>query len=315
MPNLKTNFRRVLKAGFVGFWRNGVVSVASIFVVVVTLFIIGSLFMSNAFLTATLGEIKDKVDINVYFKTTAKEEEVLIMKTDIESLPEVKTVEYVSREEALEQFRERNKDNTLVLQALDELNDNPLGAVLNIKAKEPSQYEGIAQFLNRENEEANLSNGSSGGVGIIDSINYFKNQVVIEKLNKIIEGARTVGIAIALILGIMAVLVTFNTIRLAIYNSRNEIYVMRLVGANSSFIRGPFVVEGVMYGGIAALISLVLLFPATYWLSRTTTDYFGGINLFKYFLSNFGQMFIVLVVIGIVLGTLSSYIAVRRYLH
>jgi len=308
--NFKTNIRRVLKAGFVGFWRNGVVSVASIFVVVVTLFIIGGLILGNAFLSATLADIKDKVDINVYFNTTAEESEVLTMKTEIESLPEVKAVEYVSREEALEQFRERNKDNTLVIQALDELGDNPLGAVLNIKAKEPSQYEGIAQYLNRENEAV-----SSDGGGIIDSINYFKNQVVIEKLSKIIEGARTVGIAIAIILGIMAILVTFNTIRLAIYNARSEIYVMRLVGANSSFIRGPFVVEGVMYGAIAGLISLILLLPATYWLSRATTDYFGGINLFKYFVSNFGQMFLVLVVIGVILGTLSSYIAVRRYLR
>ena len=308
--NFKTNIRRVLKAGFVGFWRNGVVSVASIFVVVVTLFIIGGLILGNAFLSATLADIKDKVDINVYFNTTAEESEVLTMKTEIESLPEVKAVEYVSREEALEQFRERNKDNTLVIQALDELGDNPLGAVLNIKAKEPSQYEGIAQYLNRENEAV-----SSDGGGIIDSINYFKNQVVIEKLSKIIEGARTVGIAIAIILGIMAILVTFNTIRLAIYNARSEIYVMRLVGANSSFIRGPFVVEGVMYGAIAGLISLILLLPATYWLSRATIDYFGGINLFKYFVSNFGQMFLVLVVIGVILGTLSSYIAVRRYLR
>ena len=138
--NINTNARRVIKSGFVNFWRNGVVSVASIFVVVVTLFIVGSIVLGNAFLSATLADIKDKVDINVYFKTTAEENEVLALKDEIESLPEVKKVEYVSGDQAIAEFRERNRDNTLVLQALDELGDNPFGAALSIKAKEPKNF-------------------------------------------------------------------------------------------------------------------------------------------------------------------------------
>src|SRR3989344_4706973 len=110
--NINTNARRVIKSGFVNFWRNGVVSVASIFVVVVTLFIVGSIVLGNAFLSATLADIKDKVDINVYFKTTAEENEVLALKDEIESLPEVKKVEYVSGDQAIAEFRERNRDNT-----------------------------------------------------------------------------------------------------------------------------------------------------------------------------------------------------------
>ena len=157
-----TNLRRVLRSGFISFWRNGVVSIASVFVAVVTLFIIGSLVLSHAFLSATLAEIEDKVDVNVYFKTDVLEQEILPLKNEIETLPEVKAVTYVTREQALIEFKERNKNNALILQALDELGDNPLGAVLNVKAEDPSQYGTIVQFLEDKNET------------IIDNINYSK---------------------------------------------------------------------------------------------------------------------------------------------
>lgn len=311
--NWKTNLRRMFKTGFVNFWRNGLISVASIFVVTVTLFIIGSLVLGQAFLSATLSDLEDKVDINVYFKTDTSEEEVLAFRERVEALLEVKKVDYISREEALAQFRERNKDNTLILEALEELGENPLGAVFNIRAKDPSQYEAIVSFLN---SSAGSSLESSGSGGIIDDINYLdaRHKLAIERLSKIIVGARTIGLAIALTLGIMAVLVTFNTIRLAIYNARHEIEVMQLVGAERSFIRGPFVIEGIMYGLASAIIVIIVFFPATYWVSQATTDYFGGINIFHYFLSNFWQMFFLLVLVGIFLGMISSFIAVRRHL-
>ena len=146
----KTKLRRVAKAGFFNFWRSGYVSLASVLVMVVTLSVIGSAIFVSAILNITMEELRNKVDINVYLATTSAENDILALKTKIESLPEVLSVEYTSREKALENFRLRHENDQITIQALEELGDNPLGATLNIKAKEPSQYEGIANFLNEE---------------------------------------------------------------------------------------------------------------------------------------------------------------------
>ncbi len=159
--------KRVVRAGFFSFWRNGFVSLSSILVMVATLFVIGSVIFSGVILRYTLDQIKNKVDINVYFVSTASEQDILAMKDKLEKLAEVQPpVTYVSRDQALAEFRQRNQNDHLILQSLDELGENPLGAKLNIKAKDPSQYEGIANFL--QNQSA-LSVGSSS---IIDKVNY-----------------------------------------------------------------------------------------------------------------------------------------------
>ena len=308
-----TNTKRVISAGFIGFWRNGFVSFSSIVVMTITLFALGSLVFSNALLDHSLTELKGKVDVNVYFTAEATEEEILAMKSTIEELPETASVEYVSREDALEQFRERHKDDQLTLQALDELEENPLLASLNIRAKEPSQFESIANFLEDQN------NASSDEAPIIDKVNYFQNKEAIDKLTAIIGSSEQANLAKTVMLMIVAILITFNTIRLAIYNSREEIGVMKLVGASNWYARGPFLVEGIMYGLVAAVIVLVAFYPITLWLGPLfypfsfLTD-FQEINLFNYYIANFAQIFALVIGGGILLGIVSSYLAVKRYL-
>lgn len=142
-----TDIKRIFKAGFVSFWRNAFVSLSSILIMTLSLFVIGSLIFLGAMLDTSLTQLKDKVDINVYFLTNAPEEEILDLKTQIEELPEVEYVEYVNKEEVLVEFRLRHENDQLILQSLEELGYNPFGANLNVKAKEISQYEGIAKFL------------------------------------------------------------------------------------------------------------------------------------------------------------------------
>lgn len=307
--SFSTNFKRIIKSGFVNFWRNSFVSLSSILVMTVTLFVLGSIIFIGATLDAALEQIRSKVDVNVYFVTSAEEGDILALRTRLEELPEVSEVEYVSRDVALERFRARHEDDQLTLQALEELGDNPLGANLNIRAKETSQYEGIAKFL--ENEAALTAGGESS---IIDSINFFQNRVAIEKLTSIIDSAERFGLIVTIVLALATILITFNTVRLAIYTAREEISVMRLVGAANSYIRGPFVFEGIMYGFIAGILTLVLFYPFTIWLAPVTENFFGNINVFDYYVSNFIQMFLIIVGTGVVLGSVSSYLAVRRYL-
>ena len=307
---LLTNARRILKSGFVSFWRNGFVSFAAILVMVVTLFVIGSLVFAQAMLGATLAQIQDKVDINVYFVTAAAEEDIIALQKKIEQLPEVSSVEYTSRDEALEEFRARHANDHLTLQALEELGDNPLGANLSIKAKETSQYEGIATFL--ESDTVALS--SVEGKPIIDKINFFQNKVAIDRLSQIIEYSKKFGWFVSLVLAAASAIIIFSTIRLAIYTAREEIAVMRLVGASNSYIRGPFVFEGIMYGLIAGLIVLALFYPLTLSLGPKTEAFFGDANMYAYYLSHIGLLTLVILGSGIVLGAFSSYLAVKKYL-
>lgn len=302
------SLKRMARAGFVGFWRNAFVSLAAIFVMTVTLFVIGSVIFMSQLLTAALEQIEDKVDINVYMVTTAPEEEVLALKQSLEGLPEVAQVTYISRNQALETFRARHENDQLTLQALDELGGNPLGASLAIRAKETSQYEGIAAFL-----EAQQDIATPGSV-LIDRINYFQNKVTIDKLTSIIDAIERFGFVLMIVLVVSSVLITFNTIRLAIYTSREEISVMRLVGAGNMFIRGPFILQGVMYGFIAGVVTLLMLYPLTLWLGPVTENFFL-LNIFNYYIANFGQIFLMIVGSGVVLGALSSGLAIARYLR
>ncbi len=301
-----TNVKRVLKAGSMNVMRNSFVSLASIFVMTMTLLIIGSLMFMSALLGEFVTYVKDKVDVNVYFVTSADEKGILDFKTVLENLPEVASVAYTSEPDALAQFRARHQDDQLTLQALDELGTNPFGATLAIKAKDPSQYERVAQFLQDHMSDAN-------GAPFIDSVNYAQNKMVIDQLQKVTNYIQRFGWATILIFSIASVLITFNTIRLAIYTAREEISVMRLVGASNMYIRGPFVVEGTLYGVVSSIIALIAFFPLA-WLLKGPTETMFGANIFAYYLSSFPLFLLVLVFSGACLGALSSFLAVRKYL-
>lgn len=304
-----TNVRRIARTGLMSFWRNGFVSLASVLIMIITLSVIGAMAFLSVMLDTSLEAIKEKVDVNVYFVTNVPEADILAIRDAISELPEVASVTYTSSEEALEQFRLRHENDELTLRALEELDTNPLGAVLNIKAKEPSQYEGIASYLE---SDAVLS---TEGAPIVDKVNYFQNKTAIDKLTSIIEAADRLGFTIMAVLVFISVLITLNTIRLAIYISREEIAVMKLVGATNFYVQGPFLVVGMLYGAIAAMLTLIVFLPVTYWLGGATESFFIGINLFNYYLSHFGQIFLLLMVSGILIGALSSFLAIKRYVN
>lgn len=301
--------KRILRAGVLSFSRNAFVSFASVLVMTVTLFTVGATIFAGVILNSALIELRDKADVNVYFTTSAPEDQILQMKTSLEALPEVLRVEYLSRDEALAQFRERHQNDQLTLSALDELADNPLGAVLNIKAKDISQYETVAAFLQDQQNTA-------GNSSIIDKINFFDEQhrTALNRLQSITDSAQRLGLVIVVILIATTLAISFNTLRLAIYSSRDEIQVMRLVGAGSFYIRAPFMVEGVLYGLIAGLVTLLLFYPLTWWLGGVTGNFFGGVNIWSYYLSHFLYFFLVILGTGVVLGAVASFLAVRRYL-
>jgi cell division transport system permease protein len=296
-------FKRILKWGLKNFWRNGWLSTATVSIMTLTLLVITVLLMVNIVAGVILDNLEKKIDISVYFKLETAEEDILSVKSRLEELQEVETVSYVSQEDALIAFKEKHKDNPILLQSLEELDINPLEASLNIKARETSQYASINQFLESVYYQ-----------DIVDKVNYMQNKEVIEKLSKIVTDVKTGGIGLTFMLALIVFLVTFNAIRLAIYSSREEIGVMRLVGANNWFIRGPFIIEGVLYGIIATIVSIALLYPVFYFLSPKISSFLPIENIFAYFQTNLIGLVFLLLGIGVVLGGFSSFVAVRKYL-
>jgi cell division transport system permease protein len=301
--------KRIFRAGFLGFWRNGFVTLAAVLVMTVTLFVLGSLVFTGVILNSTLAELKEKVDMNVYFTTEAPEDRILDLRDDVAALPSVVAAEYVSRDEALARFRERHQNDQLTLQALEELGENPLGALLTIQARDTTQYESIARFINEHP-------AITAAPPILDKVNYFdeRQRIAIDRLTRITQSAERIGLALLILLAFITVAITFNTIRLVIYTSRDEISVMRLVGADQMYVRAPFMVEGVLYGAVAGVATLLLFYPFTYWLGEATENFFGGVNVFSYYIEQFPLFFLMIVGSGILLGAISAFLAVRRYL-
>ncbi len=303
-----TLFRRIVSAGFIGFYRNRTVSLSSIFILTITLSIISAFYFSRAIFDFTLDQIREKVDVRIYFTTDATDEQVTDVKSKLLSLSQVKSVTYTSKEQALSDFKERHSGDQLTIQALEELGANPFGASLSVQAKDPSMYEMIANSV------------SSGGKllgdsqSAIDKINYFQLKDSIDKLNNIIVWVNTVGFWLSMIFIFMSCLIVYNTIRLAIFVYRDEIAVMKLVGASNWFIRGPFIVEAMLYGFLATILTLAIYYPATIWVTKKTIFFFEGLNIHQYYLNHLFELALLLLASGVLLAVTSSFFAVRKYL-
>ncbi len=299
-----TTLLRIIKYGLQGFWRNGWLSTTTLLVMLLTLLAFIGLTLFNVLTDTALAALQDKIDISVYFKTAASEDDILNAKNALESLPEVKKIEYISRDKALEIFKSRHQNDPTIAQALEELTTNPLNASLNVKARDPKEYAAIADYLEKEPLKV-----------LIEKVTYAQNAVIIERLDKIIKTGERAGLILTIILTLAAILVTFNTIRLAIYSNRDEIGIMRLVGASNRFTRGPYIIEGIIYGLSAGIISILAAMPAVYFVSPYINVFIPEINLWNYFVSSIVKLLGYQFFFGIGLGIVSSWIAVRRYLH
>ncbi len=298
----------MFRTGFLSFMRNGIVSLSAVLVMTITLSVLTGVLLFQHVLETTLVSIENNVDVSVYFVPGADEAAITSLEDKVTALPEVASVNYVSETDALAQFRARHANDATTLQALDELDQNPIGAELNIKAKDISEYASISNFFD------NSGTLGAGTQSIIDHVDYNQNKADIDAIQNILKNGRRLGLLVTLVLMLLSVIVTFNTVRLAIYFAREEISVMRLVGASRTHVQGPFIVEGAMYGFVATIVTLIIFIPITLWFGKHMTDFFEGVNLFKYFLSHMYAFAGILLVFGMGLGALSSVLAAHKYL-
>jgi len=295
---------RILRYGIQSFWRNGWLSAATIMVMVLTLAVFLGLTLFGVITSGAITTLQDKIDISAYFKQGVSEDDISKIEQSVQSLAEVKNVEYISRDKALEIFKEKHKSDATIGQALQELGDNPLLASLNIKARDPKDYGVIAAYLQNDKFSS-----------VIEKVTYGQNQLAINRLVKIADTASAAGFAITILLALIAIVVTFNTIRLAIYSSREEIGVMRLVGASNAYIRGPYIIEGIVYGLFSAVLAFVLILLVVYFVSPYISVFIPEMNLLGYFYGHLSSLLGYSLLFGIILGVVSSSIAITRYLR
>lgn len=301
---------RILKFGLQSFVRNATLAVAAMAVMVITLTIILFSFIANATFTETINQITDKIDISVYLKDEVVEDDEqrddLI--AQLRSFENVREVNFISKEKALDIYKEANKDNPDLLTAIS-LTENPLPASLQIKPVDPNRNQEIKNFLERP-EIKKLQSDETSYSG--------DRKEAIDKISRAATFLRQAGVAGIAIFMLVSILIIFNTIRMAIFNRRDELYIMRLLGAKTWFIRGPFVVETVLYGIIAALIS-VLICNTVFVVSASAFEASSlGVLDIQYASDYFSRHFWLILTgqlaLGILIGAASSMIATRRYL-
>lgn len=299
---------RIIKTGVQNFIRNATLAIAAMAVMIITLTIVLFSVIANATFTHTVKTITDKIDISVYLKDTVDEKQRNKLIDDLKKIDNVKAIKYLSKEEALATYKKQNENNIDLLLAISQT-DNPLPASLQIKPKDPNKLEELKAYLEKKEVKALQS----------DETSYSGDRKeAIDKISKATKFFREAGLVGVLVFTFVSMLIIFNTIRMAIFNRRDEITIMRLLGAGNWYIRGPFVVETVMYGVVSAIISVTLC-NTLFVVSASAFDASSlGLLDIKfandYFADHFWVILTAQLGIGILIGAASSLIATRRYL-
>lgn len=297
------SFIRIIKFSFQDIWRNIWLSIVTVTILVLALFSVNLLLTVQVIGRTAVEAIKDKIDISLYLKADASEEEIMALKAKVGNLAQVKEVSYISKQEALEFFREKNKDKPEVLEALRELGKNPLTPSLIIKPKDSEAAVQLTQELNNITSQ------------IIESRNFTDHKLVLEKINDITGKVSEAGLVMSAIFILITLLVVYNSIRVSIYTHREEIGIMRLVGASNSFVYMPFLLSGLIYTLVGLAAAAVIFYPFLTLLQPYLEAFFVGydINILNYFNSNFIKIFGLEFVGLAIINTLASFVAVSKY--
>ena len=275
----------------------------TIFILFLTLCILSSIFVFKGMADYLIDSIQRKIDVSVYLDPDVNIEQVESVKKELLNLPGVKEVEYISAQEALEEFQQEHKDDKVIQESLKEVGINPLYPSINIKAATPNQYAAILKFL--ENDKFKP---------IIQKIDYAKKKTLIDKIFSLTSNINWVAIGIGLFFGVTTLLISLNSIRIAIQDSSEEIEIMRLVGASNWYTRGPFIVQGILWGFWAGLVTFGAMFLAAYFLSPKIIQLTNGFNLLEWFSQRSVMIFAFQAGSGITLSILASLIATRKFL-
>ncbi len=297
------SFKRILHFGWRNFSDDIGASAATIFVLVIVISLMTSLWLFHTSAQSLIKSLEEKMDVSIFFKEEVLEKQILDVSDELSKFSEVKDVEYITKEQALEDFRIRHENDPLLIESLEELGANPFLESLRIKAADTSNYEAIIGFI----ESSDFNN-------IIEKVDYYQKKPVIDKIYSINSQINKFGIIISLILTLIAILVAFSQIRLSLSDSKEEISTMKLVGASNWFIRGPFMVQGMMIGFFSAVITALIFLGLLWSLNSGIDKIIPELDIFGYFTSHFLIIFSVQLLLSFAIGIFASSAAIRKYL-
>ncbi|MEK7653113.1 MAG: permease-like cell division protein FtsX [Patescibacteria group bacterium] len=296
---------RSIKFALQSFWRNIWLSLATIFIIFLTFLSINFIVSINAISDSAIAAVKEKIDVSVYFKPEVNENKISEIKSHLAILSQIKSIDYYSPDQNIAEFKKRHENDNLIQETLKELEGNPLGATLVVKAKNLDDYPEILKALD-----------NPAYADLISEKSYDDNHLVISRINSVTDSIRRGAIIVSFIFIIIAVLIVFNTVRIALFTHQQEVSIMKLVGASNWFIRAPFIIESIFAGIVACLLSIGVIYLILSLVQPHLAAFFGGasFDIIGYFNHNFvfifgGEL------LGIVfLNIVSSSLALGRYL-
>lgn len=305
---------RITKYGVKGFGRNIWLSTAATVVMAITLIILFTTVVASTILTQTAETIKDKIDITIYFKPNTSEEVLSKMKDRISEDTNIKTVEVSSSEEEYAKFLKENETSDEILNIMDEemteIMISKMQSTMRIKVYNPDNLDSIKKIVEEDTLFADNTDKEK-------TPTYDVNRAEINTITSWARIARTGGIILAVVFLVISILIIFSTIRMAIFSRREEIYMMKLVGADKRFIRGPFLIEAEICGLIAGVIAGILSYAGFKFLSPRLENYGIDVSVINGVLDS-NQLilvFLIFILIGMLIGRISARLAVSRYLH
>ncbi len=297
---------RVIKFTGQSLWRNAWLSLITLTIFVLTLMTVNAVLLVNVVTSSAIKAVQNEVQVAVYFVPGTSEATEKAVRGYLLGLSQVKTVEVITAEQALQNFRDKNAGDPTVLSALDEVGGNPFGDAVVVSAKSPDDFSFIIEAIKTPEFAPSIK-----------QTDYTDYQVVIEKLTSFTDKLRLAGLVLAGFFGLISMLIIFNAIRIAIYVHRDEIAIMKLVGAQDWFIRAPFLLEAVLLSLLATVIMTGVVLASTKALDVPLMQYFGQANLslWSYFTSNalviFGGEFLGLAILSV----LTTVFAIRKHLR
>lgn len=294
---------RIIKNGFQNFARQGGLSFANIFIIFLAVGLIALMFLSDGMLNYAIEEVEDQIDISIFFQEEVTDDEIFSLKDELAGLSEVKNITYVSKEQAYESFVSNHEDD-IYIEALKIIDTNPFLASLRIITNEPSQYADVVEYIDGKDLEDQIY-----------KVDDFRREETIEKIELLSSGIKKIGYIFVVFTILLAILITFSTVRLSIFSQRKEIEIMKLVGASNWFIRGPFMIQGALCGILGGILSFSLIYLTLFLGKTSLTSILMGFDIYGYYYENAWILFFAQTIIGLAMGLISSYIAVTRYLR
>ncbi|QQS17950.1 ABC transporter permease [Candidatus Saccharibacteria bacterium] len=308
MGRRTTTTGRIIRTGFLYFVRNAWLAVAAMATMIITLSIILFSIIVNATFANQVDQITNKIDISVYLKDTVTPAQAKSFVAKVERLSNVEQVTYLDKAAALRAFIKQNSGNDKLLAAVNET-DNPLPATVKIKPKDLNKMDEIRSFVTKP-EWQKLQSDPISDSG--------ERRATIDKITHATNILQRAGIIAVAVFALISVLIIFNTIQMAIFNRRDELQIMRLLGASTGYIRAPFVVETVIYGVFSAIISILIInalfITASSSLQATSLGLLEISYSQQYFQERYWQLLLMQLTLGILIGAASSMIATQRYL-